>query len=80
MIKEFSKSARLGKLFGILNVRKNFKSERCLTDALVLVLPGGGGSFVIYPNILKDRLECILTIQDETIVYVSRKLIYHERK
>ena len=74
MIKDFSKNARLGKLFGILNVRKNFESEKCLTDAPVLALPSGGGSFVIYTDASKDGLECILIIHDEVIVYASRKL------
>ena len=50
-----------------------------LTDTLVLALPSGKGSFVIYPDALKDELECILTIHDETIVYVSRKLISQEK-
>ena len=47
-IKNFSKIVIFGKLFGILNVRKNFKSEKCLTDAPVLALPSRGGSCDLY--------------------------------
>ena len=80
LIKDFSKNVRFGKLFRIPNVRKNFKGEKCLTNALVLALPGGGDSFVIDPDASKDGLECTLTIHDEVIVYASRKLKHHERE
>ena len=34
-------------------------------------LPNGGGGVVIYPGIPQDELECIPTIHDEVIVYIS---------
>ena len=50
------------------------KSEKCLADAPVLVLPSGGSSFMIYIDASKYDLECILIIHEKVIIYASREL------
>ena len=60
--------------------RRIFGSEKCLTDALLLAVPSRRGSLVIYTEVSKDGLECILKIRGEVMVYASRKFKYHERR
>ena len=73
-IKDFCKSARLGKPFEVLNVRENLEMKNVNRCTCV------GGNFVIYTDDSKDGLECILIKHDKVIVYASRKLKYYERK
>ncbi|KAL0536539.1 hypothetical protein IC582_025488 [Cucumis melo] len=50
-----------------------------LVSALVLTVPDGSGSFVIYSDASKKGLSCVLMLQGKVIAYASRQLKSHEQ-
>ena len=52
--------------------------KKCLTETPVLVLPNGGDDFMVYIDVSKDGLGCVLMQNGKVIVYASVKLKPHE--
>ncbi|KAA0048100.1 putative 22 kDa kafirin cluster [Cucumis melo var. makuwa] len=50
-----------------------------LVTALVLTVPDGSGSFVIYSDASKKGLGCVLMQQGKVVAYTSRQLKSHEQ-
>ncbi|KAA0039038.1 ty3-gypsy retrotransposon protein [Cucumis melo var. makuwa] len=50
-----------------------------LVTALVLTVPDGSGSFVIYSDASKKGLGCVLMQQGKVVAYASRQLKSHEQ-
>ncbi|KAA0042118.1 pol protein [Cucumis melo var. makuwa] len=58
----------------------NFQNlKQKLVTALVLTLPDGSGSFVIYSDASKKGLGCVLMQQGKVVAYDSRQLKNHEQ-
>ena len=53
--------------------------KRKLTTTLVLVTPSKGEEFVVYCDVSKDGLGCVLTKNDRVIAYGSRQLKPYKR-
>ncbi|TYK11047.1 ty3-gypsy retrotransposon protein [Cucumis melo var. makuwa] len=53
--------------------------KKKLMTALVLIVPYGSGSFVIYNDASKKGLGCILMQQGKVVAYASRQLKSHEQ-
>ncbi|KAL0536641.1 hypothetical protein IC582_025599 [Cucumis melo] len=56
---------------------QNLKQK--LVTALVLTVPDGSGSFVIYSDASKKGLGCVLMQQGKVVAYASRQLKSHEQ-
>ncbi|KAA0056190.1 ty3-gypsy retrotransposon protein [Cucumis melo var. makuwa] len=56
---------------------QNLKQK--LVNALVLTVPDGSGSFVIYSDASKKGLGCVLMQQGKVVAYASRQLKSHEQ-
>ncbi|KAL0536821.1 hypothetical protein IC582_025783 [Cucumis melo] len=56
---------------------QNLKQK--LVTALVLIVPDGSGSFVIYSDASKKGLGCVLMQQGKVVAYASRQLKSHEQ-
>ncbi|KAL0551352.1 hypothetical protein IC582_010438 [Cucumis melo] len=52
--------------------------KKKLVSALVLIVPDGYGSFLIYSNAAKKGLGCVLMQQGKVVAYASRQLKSHE--
>ena len=87
-VKDFSKIA--GPMTELIKKSKKFiwspkceesfqELKRHLTRAPVLVLPNGKDNFVVYTDVSKEGLGCVLMQNDKVIVYASRKLKPYER-
>ncbi|KAL4028091.1 hypothetical protein IC575_011283 [Cucumis melo] len=58
----------------------NFQNlKQKLVTALVLTVPDGSGSFVIYSDASKKDLGCVLMQQGKVVAYASRQLKSHEQ-
>ena len=69
-----------GKFIWDSKCQKGFQElKKCLTEAPVLVLPNGGDGFMVYTDVLKDSLGCVLMQNGKVIAYASRKLKSHEQ-
>ena len=53
--------------------------KKCLTETPVLALSSGGDGFVVYTDVSKDGLGCVLMQNEKVIAYASRKLKPHEQ-
>ncbi|XP_050944038.1 uncharacterized protein LOC127150377 [Cucumis melo] len=53
--------------------------EQKLVTALVLIVPDGSGSFVIYNDASKKGLGCVLMQQEKVVAYASRQLKSHKQ-
>ena len=87
-IKDFTKIAKPlteltkkhGKFIWNSKCEKGFQElKKCLSEAPVLALPSGGDGFVVYTNVSKDGLGCVLMQSEKVIAYASRKLKSHEQ-
>ncbi|KAL0552395.1 hypothetical protein IC582_011504 [Cucumis melo] len=57
----------------------SFQNLRQKLPALVLTVPDGSGSFVIYSDASKKGLGCVLMQQGKVVAYTSRQLKSHEQ-
>ena len=53
--------------------------RRCLTSALILIIPSSGELLILYSDASKIRLGVILMQNGKVVVYGSRQLKDHER-
>ena len=55
-----------------------YELKACLTSASVLTLPMMGLEYIVYSNVSRNGLGCVLMQQGKVVVYASRKLRPHE--
>ncbi len=67
-------------LIELKSVRGFFKNSKdSLVSALVLTLPSGSGGYVIYSDVSRKGLGCVLMQEGKVIAYASRQLKTYEQ-
>ncbi|WMV55440.1 hypothetical protein MTR67_048825, partial [Solanum verrucosum] len=71
----------VGYYFNVLKLVKNSFQElkMRLTTTLVLTIPEGSQGFVIYCDVSRVGLDCVLIQNDKVIAYASRQLKIYEK-